>query len=1246
MAENGENTPVQPGRQEGAQRGRPEERRSGDAVTQWREEVRAQARDTQDDPLQKATLRTKIKNFFAQRRTETDELRQEITRQALQGTSELSHMGRQQRDAQKAIVQVFEGIKEGIIEVEGEHSRAFLGNLEEKLSDAGVTERNAALIYPLVNYALENDVTAEGLESEFQQIAPLLSNLSAEALQHIQEAIYKTAEDGNLGITVEQARERFAYQSEARRPRPQKGEEGPSGIPERHWGVISNYLGDDPKDVEIVQAMYSIPGFLNLVKQIQEKPDVYGDARFEQLSRTYKDNPGQVKEAYWREVSAIIERQMTFAIGKLFRRTATAHKGKFLEEIARENQFESIEMAKGYLFQAIQNLSDKIAGLDKEDRRTLGFSEGSEMMFFSKKVRRFETETRINVEGGGVHTALQDRRIAVSQADRVDASDFLSGIRFQAERFVDNVLVYNHNIQALFLRQAGQDGTFWGQIGQYAAQNLSTFDLDSLNDIPDADKVMAAFRLYSKYVKEDFGRYDWNNRSGRFTEDFSTPNTPIQQDVVRKLKLLFPELADPKNKWRLDQAMNIAIGVSRGVFLTEPTTVAWADAPHKGDGTPTFESYYTNSNAALLGLNPQHNPDRFKVPPMTIGPLMHMPIAGVDKHFMRRWNHIKLFEWMKKREDSYVKGLPAFDIKHPRIEHHGHGGHGHDKGIRGFFSKVSGAGKERYYRKKEKQAEERKKRLLTFIDAMPNIGKVGGPIERGGWRNKAYEGWFVFKADGKPDPIETFKSLENIGFEGVRWWVTDQGLAGKHFTDEFGDYLYAKYIQPQTTGSPSYDEYVASLKKDLGKEGEKGYGAHIVNRGLAFMLRQRVPSLFVAIERTRLTDTGIRAWEKLRRECGWGMGDDTKGADRMDMAMKNIMLVEQQVRQKTSERMKESIHDQLEANPEERPDLRRVQYEQGINDYRLTPERFDRELSALFKDPETGAFKKKDDGTDYRQEYEDAVKLFHATQNYLDEDYMNDFAEKIRTNGQPEKYFPFAIAAEELDTSFLTYKSVGPDVMRRLLGEIGGIESDVSKGILDEFLGKLIHVATAEHKYDTLIHGIEKVHHRLAGLHGEKYANEVADYMARTATAFFKKDWNMEGWAGKIFNLGKPHSLAAEFAGGSWKNVWEWGVEEQDTFYRELDRLGLLPDDPVNLNLAEEIVPRKFLGLTWGYKKVVTEPEPGTPEHTGRKIREDMGGTKTDILKRYLYKYGLPALIGMGFLMLRKAVKEEEESKH
>lgn len=556
MAENGTDTLVRPRRREVRQ----DEGSHDDNADKWREDLREQIRQNQGDELGKSSLRDRIRKFFANRQTEASSVRTE-TRKRLMGHPS-AEMRKERRDAQKAIVELFVGIEEGIVRIEDEKSLALINNLRQELGEAGITASNAALIYPIIEYALKAGPTANGLKSQMQEVAGLIAGTDEVTLNKLTQAILNTARSGHLDVTEDEAREMFTFKTA------ETEDEPPELFRSRQWEVIKNYIGQDPKDREVIYAIFSARKLGEYVANIRSNPVKYGGSKFEEIHRKFQSDPNQLNtDAYWVEISEIVEHDITAVFGKLFRRLASAHKSKFMDEIANENQMESINVAKTHMLQGLTNLSNAIANMNDEARQANGLDG---LRLRSKRVRKYLEEKIIDYkdENGAekTHRVLQDRRIAVSNRTEVDLSEFLGGVQFQVERFVDNVLPYNHNVQALFLRGAGQDGTFWGQIGGYAAQHLSTFDLDALNDIPDSDIVLAAMRLYSKYVKADFAFFDWNNRTGRFTEDFDSPNSPIQQDVIKKMKQLFPDLADIHNKWRLDQAMNIAIGASRGIF--------------------------------------------------------------------------------------------------------------------------------------------------------------------------------------------------------------------------------------------------------------------------------------------------------------------------------------------------------------------------------------------------------------------------------------------------------------------------------------------------------------------------------------------------------------------------------------------------------------------------------------------------------------------------------------------------------
>src|SRR3990167_9416876 len=103
-----------------------------------------------------------------------------------------------------------------------------------------------------------------------------------------------------------------------------------------------------------------------------------------------------------------------------------------------------------------------------------------------------------------------------------------------------------------------------------------------------------------------------------------------------------------------------------------------------------------------------------------------------------------------------------------------------------------------------------------LIDFMLDIGNVGGPSKRRGWRiYYSTEGHFVFKPDeetgkptGKVDVLKTWQAIENIGYELCYDFIFIK-RAGKDFLKakyeksqekkEFFKYLYENYFMSDST---------------------------------------------------------------------------------------------------------------------------------------------------------------------------------------------------------------------------------------------------------------------------------------------------------------------------------------------------------------------------------------------------------------------------------------------------------------
>jgi hypothetical protein len=129
-----------------------------------------------------------------------------------------------------------------------------------------------------------------------------------------------------------------------------------------------------------------------------------------------------------------------------------------------------------------------------------------------------------------------------------------------------------------------------------------------------------------------------------------------------------------------------------------------------------------------------------------------------------------------------------------------------------------------------------------------------------------------------------------------------------------------------------------------------------------------------------------------------------------------------------------------------------------------------------------------------------------------------------------------------------------------------------------------------------------------------------------------------------MFGIGRKNSLAAEFV-GTFRGVWEWENHDIHNFIIECERQRIIPKDSTLLQKPPEIVleTNPFLKLFRKYRKI--EHDEDKDILTGKKVRELYGAKYFDIFKEYLWKY-LPIILGfIAYAMLKKAFKDETESK-
>lgn len=940
----------------------------------------------------------------------------------------------------------------------------------------------------------------------------------------------------------------------------------------------------DAEDERVLRSLKSVDDFAKFTEEIRENIREEQDLAGEELDR---------------ETAKQVEQEIVVRFSKLTRRVDQEKPSEIFEEIIQEGSFfSSIQIIRTQLLQKIRLLTEeaeKRSTHKEDDERAL--PEILRSMQFFKRVSEKSLGTKeIDIGGGETKTINVEKITPTPKNKSISVGEFLGALHTQ----IDNEYVaraYMHNIRAIFLRGKGESG-FWDQLQNFATR-LGATDIDRLTSLPDNELFMSAFQLYSKYVEERFALYDWVHQPNMFINDLQGTTSEIENKVFEDLEKLFPEAA--KDPWRLRRALNFGVGLSKGVFLTEIESAAWADPNVRTDkeGESTFVSYYTNDNAALQTLNPLHHFLRWQQEGILKGPTLFMPVEGYSKSMFGLWDHAKLWERMKAFRESWTKGQAAYDkIKTNKNE-------------------------------------------KTFFEILPNIGKVGSFLTRSGWRvGPAYEGWMEYDEKGTElNILESWKAIENIGYEALLNFARDRLLNShdeyfKNFLKKdseertaFFDYINKRYINfDNGTGGVRInltDEFKQTEKqlrdewsKDPHKKGEKITDKDVYERllykALAGALRNRIPTKFIRMERDRTSEKGIRAWDRIRQNLN---KDEPEwwNSKQMDEMMDNLMMVELRLRQETSEGMTKH----LEAGNKS---LRGYD-ENGLR-YVVTEANIERILKRIGLS---------------EGEIERTQALFREINNaFLQRDeFFNGFARKIQ-----QKEFPFALAAEELETKFLAFRAAGESVLSRAMGDNAQIEqhfSDKLQGYLDSLHATSIN---PQHDLSKILESLQEMKSTYEALHGPQTGFEIAHHLVGFTIAYFKKDTVAKNIFIRVSRLGRgrPNSIAAEVA-GTFRGVWEWENTDIDNFIVELERRRIVPKGAHELKKAPEVERRKplFGFIPMGYK-VKYDP---TIEITGKRLREDFGATKWNITTEFVSKYLPLIMMFILFQAIARAAKEE-----
>ncbi len=919
---------------------------------------------------------------------------------------------------------------------------------------------------------------------------------------------------------------------------------GPDG------GYYETRFTDTQKD--LIATFYDPEKFVNYMERLSDG-DPKGDGKIfwtpdqvQTEKQKIKDNiknyyekdhkefePGEnletLIEKQWGEaVSKRMEWNISDVINQLFLELQQKSPNKFYEQIMQEDIFQGPAMIQKRIQAAINSLMTKVDQIEKGD---------SPLAKRMKKLKLYEQDVPASyIEERGSKEDGQDKKIyprvhPLPHGEKIGVTDFIRHLYLTIDHTISKA-EYFHNSRAIYGHPPGEKG-FYGQLGDFA-EHMKGAEIDEILLLPDGQHIMEAYQLYEKMLQEDFAQMDHRHRPDQLSNKLERVNSKIELEVFNQLKAFYPDLTDE----RLRNVVNSGVGISRGIFLTESEKSAYAD-PIDSEGKGMIASYSTNDAGSLNVFNPMHTILRWQGE-HNMNLMYFMPVNGERG----AWDHHKAMKNAAKYMDSLIVGQ------------------GRGKG-------------------KDALPEE------TFADAMMDIGNVGGPAKRRGWRMKySLDGHFIYDDDGTINAPKTFRAMEAIGYEAIYNFYTNrqagddllkatESTAPKQVEErkELFKYIFEKYFSkdPKNFQESELDNYWSKLLikgeeraiEQLEKKGSPSLG-HLggsweeqvafetsqlfMENTLARYTAARFPTIFLRMDKNRLHDDGISHWEKIWREFRdrdndpWmEKGKEKEGRARFDKSMKDLTMAEMLFRRQISEKIRNNV------NLDEKWTLDKFDKIDDLH-YQLDENRI-REL--LSKNKENKMFKSE-------KEINDAVEVFKKIkESFKEKDFLDDEAYKRIKN------YTFTFGMEDTDISLMNFRGTGPRMIARAIKDVASIEQTVTPWILNMPMVLNEIAINGKHDFSPIIEYMRKAQKAITDINGVTDTYQHMYKMAGTIINYFKKDGMAKPLFG-LLRLGKRNSVAAEYAGRS-TAVWEWDSRDIDRFAVTLESYGLLKNKPYDL---------------------------------------------------------------------------------
>jgi hypothetical protein len=1022
----------------------------------------------ESDPGKKSELEQSFRDKYIQR-LNMQRLAKEAS-DASERSDRQDDFKEKSKQIKKSILEVNEVIKKTGSLTGKENVDKIVEGIAKKISTGELSDREIVDIEKIIGKHLSEGVVLGkegGQKSDFDKDLDILKEVNHEAWRKIVDSLIQN--NDALNQSKDQLTKK--YDAEA----PEDSEENMMRDPDlsRFAQDRQLYSKFTAEDQAFLQKLYKPETFIQeIVSEIEHKqtPKEVGELT-NKILHIYDqaDQPRPTQEKLDQELEKMIKLEVSEDMGKklvdimnkLYWRVHVERPHKFFEEIEKEDFMYGIETTRLKIISALERLQHTFTEMERssEVRKML-----PELYKHSEKDYYLDERNTgsVDKEGNPVIKGFM-RTAPLPGFSKITMSQYL-------ESLINNVnhwrhrSEYLHNARAIFNHPAHGDKGFYANLGGYA-ENLSGTDIDEMMLLPDGPMTYDAYMLYDKFVESEFAANDWKHRPNQFTNSLEEVNTKVEKEVIVMLQKLYPN----ESLDAVRHAVNAAVGMARGVFLTETEKSAYADAVDpKGGGM--YASYATNDATALTTFNPMHVMLRWQGEHML--PMFYfMNVKGSGA----KWDHADTW----KNASTYLKAF---------IEGRG-----------------DLAGQD------------------LFIDQlMDNMG-VGGILKRKGWRTTySLEGHNIYESDGKMNHLETFKAMDIIGYEAIYDFLktkveagilkAEAGSKGAAKMDEMFKYIFDRYFVP--LGETDYVAYMKKLEsagrknamdliKHKGSIGSDTFEQEVnfqtaqifIDNAIAREVALRFPSKYLKIDRDRFTKDGVSRYSKIQKELGFSR-------DKFNDVMKDFSFVEMLMRRKMSEYAKESSH--------LFPDLKLNNFNKF--DYQINEQTIRELMEGKFE----------------QQKINDVIKIFNKMkENYLNNSFLDKEGFKA-ING-----YKFTFGIEDTDFSLMAMRSTGPRMIARSIGDIGQMESitpwiinmprvlnQIATSGKHDFTPIIEYLQKAQNAF-TMVHGT-------GDASDFKYIYKIASAVIQ----YFKKDSMAKPLFG-LFRLGKRNSIAAEYAGRS-----------------------------------------------------------------------------------------------------------------